>query len=244
MTSYQAIFRRYEKKYILTSHQYQQLMSAFAEKFTANVYGEYSVHNIYFDTDQDEIIRTSIERPIYKEKMRMRWYGALQEETEAFVELKKKFDGIVYKRRIAMPFSDAVKYLLQDELPPKDSQILHEIQWVRQRYHLHPAAQIFYDRKAFCCKDNDQLRMTFDTNLKASGLLDIGISNENLALLQNNEVAQVALLPANTHLMELKIPNAMPVWMSHVLSELKIFPTSFSKYGTYYKIAKGGNCCA
>lgn len=234
MQSYQAVFKRYEKKYMLTTDQYEQLLKALEGRFVADKYGSYNIRNIYFDTDNDELIRTSVEKPVYKEKLRLRCYGMPHGDDEVFVELKKKFDGVVYKRRISMTLNDAQHYLYADELPEKDSQILHEIEWVRQRYHLKPAACISYDREAYCGVENKQLRVTFDTN----------ILGRDYILQLDKECFGLPILPEGIVLMEVKIPDAMPVWLSHIFSELKIFPTSFSKYGTYYKTIKGGKYCA
>ena len=238
----QEIFKRYEKKYILEEQQYLALMSRLVTKMTADDYGLHTISNIYFDTEDYELIRTSIEKPEYKEKLRLRCYGKAEEDGSVFVELKKKLDGVVYKRRVEMKLTDARKYLYYGIYPERDNQILREIDYTAGRYNLKPAASISYDRLAFFGKEDGELRVTFDHNIRCR--------NHTLDLSKGPFGTQ--LLEPGQMLMEVKIPGAMPMWMSRLFAELMIYPVSYSKYGTYYKeyllyssvLKKGGNACA
>lgn len=237
----QDVFKRYEKKYILTQNQFHGLMITLNQSMTMDQYGKHKICNIYYDTLDYELIRTSLEKPEYKEKVRLRSYGVPTEEDTVFLELKKKFDGVVYKRRAAMTLREADTYLKEQVRPKQDSQILRELDYTIQRYDLKPAIYLSYDRIAYYGNENPELRVTFDTNIRGrSFALDLSQGSFGTNVLDKDLV-----------LMEVKIPGAMPVWMSGLFSRLNIFPVSFSKYGTYYKkyILKhhretGGRICA
>jgi len=221
----QEVFKRYEKKYLLNQKQYQKLFTILKKNLTVDEYGKHTICNIYFDTPDYELIRTSLTKPIYKEKLRLRSYGIPNSADTVYLELKKKFDGIVYKRRIGMPLSSAENYLYHKQHPDMEHQILNEADWVLNKYDLVPAAYIAYERIALFDNENPDLRMTFDFNIRC---------RENRLNLEKGDFG-VTLLDPGQVLMEVKIPNAMPVWMSHIFSELDIFPVSYSKYGMFYK---------
>lgn len=228
----QEIFKRYEKKYLLTDQQYSRLFGRLSREMCVDEYGKHRISNIYFDTKDYELIRTSIEKPEYKEKLRLRVYGTATEDSMAFVELKKKYDGIVYKRRIPMPLSAAEKYLFYGIRPREDGQILREIDYTFRRYDLKPAAYIAYERLAMFGKQDSQLRVTFDKNVCGrSYAMDLRCGFFGTPVMEKGAV-----------LMEVKVPGAMPLWMSSLFSELKIYPASFSKYGTYYQKELCRNC--
>lgn len=235
------IFQRYEKKYLLNERQYLGLMSSLASKMTVDQYGRHTIQNIYFDTEDYQMIRTSIEKPAYKEKLRVRSYGITGDEDFVYIELKKKIQGIVYKRRIPMRLLDARKYLYYGIYPEKDSQVIREVSYVLSKYNAKPVVYLSYERIAFYGNANQDLRVTFDTNIRArQSALDLSQGNYGSRILSNQQL-----------LMEVKIPGAMPVWMSHLFSELGIYPTAFSKYGTYYRqfiaekyFVQGGKICA
>lgn len=223
--AYQAVFERFEKKYLLDYPQYTALKAELETKMTADAYGLYPIRNLYFDTEDFRLIRTSLEKPVYKEKLRLRSYGAPAPGENVFMELKKKFRGIVYKRRISLPYEEATAYLLHGERPGKESQILQEIDWFMDFYHPEPKVYLAYDRLAYFGKDDPELRVTFDQNIRWRGA--------PLDLVKNGP--DRGLLPEDILLMEIKLPGAMPFWMSRLLSRLEIFPTSFSKYGLCYR---------
>lgn len=224
MKKMQCVFQRYEKKYVMTKTQYDGLLEKIAPYMELDAYGKHTICNIYYDTESYELIRTSIEKPSYKEKLRIRSYGVADKDSNVFLELKKKVNGIVYKRRVCMNYQDAMKYLESRYVPVK-SQILKEIDWFLDWYH--PTEKIFiaYDRMAYIGKENENLRMTFDFAIRwRKEQVDLTAGDYGEEILKDDEV-----------LMEIKIPMAMPVWMSDVLNELEIFPVSFSKYGVCYK---------
>ena len=162
----QSCFRRYEKKYLLTEEQYRAVRSGMAPFMKEDIYPHYSISNIYFDTDNYDLIRASLEKPVYKEKLRMRSYGVPGRFDTVFVEIKKKFDGVVYKRRITMQMQDAVRYLCGAGRS-EGSQISREIDYFLRLYRPQPKVFIAYDREAYAAADGGQLRITFDTDLRA-----------------------------------------------------------------------------
>lgn len=221
----QQSFKRVEKKYLLTPAQYNALLDGMGPYMKADEYGRYTICNIYYDTDNFELIRTSLEKPIYKEKLRLRSYGTPTDDKKVFVEIKKKFDHVVYKRRTVMPCAEAVGYLAGDIYPEKEDQICHEIDWFLNVHQPKPKVFIAYDRVALAGVENEELRVTFDTNLRWR---DYDLD------LRKGDHGQ-PILPQDRILMEIKIPGTAPVWLSRLLSEVGAFPTSFSKYGTCYK---------
>lgn len=217
-----SIFKRYEKKYLINEDQYKALREMTADLFVPDEFGKSVIMNIYFDTPTDMLIRRSIEKPVYKEKLRLRTYGVPNADSNAFVEIKKKFKKVVYKRRVKMKYSEAYDYLINGMPPPKQTQITNEIDWFLKYYgDVRPAMVISYERVAMFSKENKDLRITYDENiLWRRNDLDLSLG-----------VYGNSLLPDKHYLMEIKIPGAMPVWLAHMLDELKIYPTSFSKYG-------------
>lgn len=241
MTQSQDVFKRYEKKYLLTQKQYEKLKNQLGEYMEIDNYGLHKICNIYFDTDNYDLIRTSIEKPVYKEKLRIRSYGVPKMNDMVFLELKKKYKGIVYKRRVKLTLEEAQNFLVKGEQPKVCNQVIGEINWFLKSYNPVPKAYISYDRYALFGKEDPNLRITFDQN--------ITYRNSCLDLSKGSWGTQI-LKPGNM-LMEIKIPQCMPLWLSQILAKLEIFPTSFSKYGACYKeyiiyeeTLKGGNICA
>ena len=229
------IFQRVEKKYLLTREQYEYLVKAISPYMAPDRYGETEIRNIYFDNSDNELIETSLLKPAYKEKLRLRSYGVPNTDSTVFFEIKKKYRGIVYKRRISMKLHEAYAYIDGGKLPESiGGNIPAEIDYMMNRYRLSPKAFISYRRVAWAGKDDPDLRITFDRDI-TSRYDDTRL--ESTA--QGNK-----LLPEDNYLMEIKIPGAMPLWLAHVLSEKNIFPHSFSKFGTAHiqnqiKIASG-----
>lgn len=221
----QSCFQRFEKKYFLTRAQYAALLDGMSPYLRPDAYGRYTICNIYYDTDNYQLIRTSLEKPVYKEKLRMRSYGVPGDGGNVFVELKKKFDGVVYKRRVVMEVGEAVDYLSGAARPCQEGQICHEIDWFLNSYRPTPKVFIAYDREALAGREDPELRVTFDTNLRWR--------DSELDLRRGDYGARI--LPDDRILMEIKIPGTAPVWLGHLLSETGVFPTSFSKYGACYQ---------
>ena len=158
----QMIFKRYEMKYLLNRTQYRQITKAFDGRMKPDIHGKNTILSLYFDTPDDLLIRRSLEKPLYKEKLRVRSYGIADTDTTVFVELKKKYQSVVYKRRIAMSEEEARRYLLS-HASVMDTQISREIDYCLSHYHnLIPRMLLSYDRAAFYAMDNPQFRITFD----------------------------------------------------------------------------------
>lgn len=224
MSEVQSCFRRYEKKYLLTPEQYAAVKRGMASWMKPDEHPNYTICNIYFDTENYDLIRTSLEKPVYKEKLRLRSYGVPGSRDPAFVEIKKKYDGVVYKRRVTLQTMDAARWL-SGRRPGDGSQISREIDWFLQFYRPEPKVFLAYDREAYAAADGGELRITFDTDIRVrSNDLDLRSGDHAVPLLESDQI-----------LMEIKIPGAAPMWLARLLSNNSIFPTSFSKYGTYYK---------
>ena len=219
-------FQRYEVKYFLTPEQRASLMPVLEAHFQMDEYGLHTISNLYYDTDNYEITRNSIDRPVYKEKLRVRAYGVPQPETgRVFVELKKKYEHVVYKRRIALPVAEADRLLNHGEDPPgADPQITHEIRHFMEHYQPKPKVYLSYRRIAMAGTQDPELRITMDQELLWR--------TEDLDLTHGSYGRHI--LPEETTLMEIKVPGAMPLWLARALSDLGIYRTSFSKIGACY----------
>lgn len=223
--AYQTIFKRYELKYLLTRDQQAQLLQVMQPYMALDKYGHTTIRNIYFDTNTYRLIRRSLEKPSYKEKLRIRSYAKAEPESPVFVELKKKYQSVVYKRRVVMPEREAVGWLYGGKEHPSPSQIADEIDYFRSFYDtLHPAVFLSYEREAYYSLGGDDFRVTFDENILSR--------EEELSL--KAEVWGMPLLQENQVLMEIKTPGGIPLWMTHFLTQQNLFQTSFSKYGTAY----------
>ncbi|WP_034445150.1 polyphosphate polymerase domain-containing protein [Butyrivibrio sp. AE2032] len=225
MAGFKDVFQRIEVKYLLDDTQYTELMKRLENMAAIDSYGKTSILNIYFDTPDFKLIERSLDKPIYKEKLRLRTYGTAKDDTNAFIEIKKKYKGVVYKRRISMPYSEAIDYLVNGKPIEKRSQISDEIDYFLQYYKgIRPAMAISYDRIAMAGIEDPDLRITFDTNIRWR--------TDKLSLKEGNRGKDI-LLPGQ-HLMELKIAGAMSMELARILDELNIRKTSFSKYGKGY----------
>jgi len=221
----QTVFKRYELKFLLTAEQKARLLPELEKHMLLDKYGRTLIKNLYFDTDTYRLIRRSLEKPDYKEKLRIRSYGDTSPDSTVFVELKKKYDGVVYKRRIPMEERAAMAWFRDWENPP-ESQIAEEIRYFAGYYEtLHPTVYLSYEREAYYCKDGGDFRLTFDDNILCR--------QDNLSLCSANY--GTPLLPKNNVLMEVKCPGGMPMWLTKWLSREKLYKTSFSKYGTAYQ---------
>ena len=231
--AYQSVFKRYELKYLLTCDQQQTIIDTMKSHMEPDHYGITQIHNIYYDTDNFRLIRSSLDKPLYKEKMRLRSYSLCSGDDPVFLELKKKYDGIVYKRRLQLPHEHAVAWISGDKSKMPDSQIGREIAWFIDFYkELKPTIFLSYERQAWYSLDGSDFRVTFDRNIQSR--------TEDLQL--SSSCSGTALLPPDAVLMELKTTGGIPLWMTNILTQNKIFKTSFSKYGTAYQktIYKGG----
>ena len=223
--AYQSVFKRYELKYLLTKEQKDAVLTAADKYMQLDKYGKTTIRNIYFDTENYRLIRRSMEKPLYKEKLRIRSYKLADHGSDVFVELKKKYKGVVYKRRIAIPESAAMDWVARTAPPPEDSQIVREIDYFISMYGpLYPSVFLSYDREAYYERDGGDFRVTFDSNIL--------VRQTDMSLCKEAWGAEI--LDPSLTLMELKCTGGMPLWMAKTLSENKIRKTSFSKYGTAY----------
>lgn len=222
LTSYTNTFKRYEKKYLMDELQYIYLRAELKKHMLEDEYGKHTISNLYYDTDSYEIIRRSIEKPHYKEKLRLRSYGTASKDSPVFFELKKKYNKEVFKRRVSLTIDEVDAYFENRE---QNNQILKEIDWFVNMYQPVPKIFIAYDRLALYGIKDSAVRITFDTDVRfRSDDLCLSKGDYGKGLLENGQV-----------LMEIKIQGAMPIWLSGILTNLSIYPTSFSKYGQCYK---------
>ena len=219
------VFERYEIKYLLNREQKKVVMAAIEKHMQPDSFGRSTIRNIYYDTDNYRLVRRSLEHPIYKEKLRVRSYCTAKPGDQVFVELKKKYNSMVYKRRTELLEKDVADYLAGRIPAPKPCQITDEIDYFCRFYEtLAPKVFLSYEREAYFEKDGGGFRVTFDENIlwRTTDLsLEAGVYGENL------------LRPGET-LMEIKTPGGIPLWMVDVLTEQRLHKTSFSKYGNAY----------
>jgi len=224
MTDTQLTLKRYEKKYLLSAAQLERLWPGLEPYLKPDRFFDSTVRSIYYDSPSYTLIRSSLGKPVYKEKLRLRSYGGADSDGAVFVELKKKFDGMVYKRRIQMAEAAAEQWLGGGP-QPEDCQIVREINYLmRSRGPLSPRVFIVCDRLAYAARDGSELRITFDRSIRwRSAELHFSSGDHGEEL----------LMPGQT-LMEIKLPGSAPLWLARLLSECSVFPTGFSKYGTCY----------
>jgi len=200
-----------------------------ANKMTIDRGGEYLVKNFYYDTRNWEIIRESIEKPLYKEKLRLRFYNQYHPQSMGYLELKKKFDGVVYKRRIAFSLEEIKNRCIREIVSGTDSQISREINFFLHNRDVLEKVYIAYKRTAYNGINNEEsLRVSFDRDILFR--LNTG---DDLAVCEQEEDC-LYILDDDHLVMEIKTANAIPLWLTNTLSENKIFPVSFSKYGVCY----------
>lgn len=223
-----SVFERYENKYLLNKYQSQNLLSRLNGAITQDQYGKHTICTMYYDTDDFAVIRRCLEKPKFREKLRLRSYGVPSADKTVYLELKKKIASVTYKRRIPLPLNEANNYIEKGKTPAYDDQlakqIFGEIDWYINNQTLNSKAVICYDRVAMFANNDPNLRLTIDANIRWRDY-DLSLEKGDHGSL---------LLPPSTYLLEIKTLNALPLWLTNVLSDLKIYPTSFSKYGTVY----------
>lgn len=225
--AFQTVFKRYELKYLLTEEQKQKVLAAMKPYMELDQYGRTTIRNIYFDTDSYRLIRRSIDKPAYKEKLRIRSYDKASPESTVFVELKKKYKHVVYKRRVSLTEREAMAWMhgtAHDR--HENAQISEEVDYFLRYYKtLRPTVFLSYEREAYYATDGTDFRVTFDDTILCR--------QEDLSL--ESDVYGTPLLPEGMTLMEIKCSGGIPLWMTRVLSEEHIYKASFSKYGTAYQ---------
>lgn len=226
MAQIQYTFKRYEQKYLLTAARYEELMPELRRQMVEDRYGRYPICNIYYDTEDYKLIRASVEKPAYKEKFRIRSYGVPDRDSVVFAEIKKKYNGVVYKRRVASPPAEIERFITGGVPLPEDPQIQREIRWLLQAYRPEPRVFLGYERVALTGKEDSSFRITFDQNLR--------YRTYDLDLCKGVNGTQVLGDGDDRIIMEIKTAAAAPLWLVSLLSGQGIYPTSFSKYGTCY----------
>lgn len=217
-------FKRYEKKYLLTRDKYEKFRGEVDRHMQVDEFGLDTINNIYYDTGQYDMIRESIEKPVYKEKIRLRGYGDIKSGDTVYLELKKKYRGIVYKRRATMKLEEAYKAVTAGCIEKADTQILRELDYVLSFYKPEPKVYLAYDRVALYDKKGSDLRVTFDFNIRyRTDDLDMSHGDYGDYIMTEDSV-----------LLEIKASAAYPFWLIKLLENLEIYPISFSKYGTVY----------
>jgi SPX domain protein involved in polyphosphate accumulation len=220
----QSVFKRYETKYLLTPGQYAAISEKILLHMNSDSYGEYLVQNLYFDTKDWDVIQASLEKPRYKEKLRLRCYGTPEDGSHLFLELKKKYDSVVYKRRIAFEGDVLKNTPVRAAVSDEPSQISRELEYYLLKNAVSEKIYISYHRTAFAGISDEGLRVTFDSGIRFR-LDRLGFSNPDEGQF---------ILPRDYTLMEIKALGGMPLWLARGLSEQAVFPTSFSKYGECY----------
>lgn len=229
-----ATFKRYEKKYLISRAQLDEIMPTLLEHMELDPFclngNEYRIYSIYYDTDNHDVIRHNSSSPVYKEKMRIRsYYDVKEPEDEIFMELKKKSEGQGNKRRIKLKIKELEPFVNEGILPETEgylpAQVAKELQYYLKRNKVHPALYVQYDRLALFGKDNKDFRVTFDRNVRTRRCnFQFGESDED-----------ELLLPEDMYIMEIKILGSIPLWLAHLLSEKELYSRGFSKYGVKYK---------
>ena len=217
--AYQMTFKRYELKYLLNKKEKEEILLAMKPHMKLDDYGRTVIRNIYFDTENFRLIRRSLEKPVYKEKLRIRSYKPVQITDPVFVEIKKKYKSVVYKRRLLLPEKTVMESFRTGEPLPVCSQIGDEIQYFREYYkNLQPSVFLSYEREAFHSLDGSDFRVTFDENIL--------YRRNDISL--GSEIYGHPLLGKQQTLMEIKTSGGIPLWMSETLTKHHLYKTSFS----------------
>ncbi len=220
-------FERYETKFLLNPDQYREVMPLMREKMEEDRYGVYTICNIYYDCAGYDLIRNSLEHPEYKEKFRLRSYGTPKDGDKIFAEIKRKYEGVVYKRRIEGTSDEILSFLdgngAADDITGSE-QIEKEIRNFFSRWQPEPKAFIGYERLALAGKDDPNFRITFDWNMRwREDRLDLRDGDDGKLILPDDHVV-----------MEVKSGAGIPLWLTSILSKYHVYQQGFSKYGTCY----------
>lgn len=224
-------FARVETKYLISVFQAETIGNALeARGFVRPDFGSPKVQSLYYDTPDLEVIRASLERPVYKEKLRLRAYGEPGGLKQSFVEIKKKYNGVVYKRRTLMPLQEAMEGLRRGCLPASAGQVGREAAWLANSRGLVPSAVIAYNRDAWFHPEDPGVRVTVDRDLSfRDWSLNLNVPGGNLPI-----------LPDDVRLLEIKTGGALPVWLARLLQDCGARRAHFSKYGQAYRMYLAG----
>ncbi len=214
-----SVISRYEVKYYISFDTYHKLMNFIKDYLVRDKYYHETIYNLYFDNDYYELINNSIDKPIYKEKVRLRSYCKVNNDTDVFLEIKKKYNNNSNKRRVRIKYIEYLNYINLGTIPKCDKQIISEIDYCFKKYNLKPKIKIVYDRYAYILKRDTDFRITFDTNIRYN-IDDFNFDNNNDIMYMNDG-----------YIMEIKASSGIPIWLKEVLDSLSIYPISYSKVG-------------
>ena len=229
---YESKFNRIEQKYLLTKEQYQELFRCIDDFIEKDKFYSSKICNVYFDNVNEELTTHSIEKPLFKQKVRLRSYGVPSLDDDVFLEVKTKYKSVVTKRRIKIGLKEFYEYFKGDKKNLK-KQIMSEIDYLFRYFDLKPFYFLAYDRKSYHGRDDNELRITIDENLR---------SRRNDLFLEKGDEGNY-YFDNEIYIMEIKYLNALPLWLVQRLSDLRIYPTSFSKLGSVYKKNRRENLC-
>lgn len=219
------VFRRRELKFIVNEQQRQELEQIMAQRMIPDRFGRSTICNLYYDTPDFRLIRHSLEKPVYKEKLRLRSYGRVEPGVDVFLEMKKKYKGVVYKRRVEVTEDEAAAFMERQAPLPKDGQIAREMVYFRDFYReLAPRVYLSYEREGWFDPQDGGFRMTLDRNIR--------FRTTDLSLSSPIDGRQI--LPPELSLLEVKASGGIPMWLTEHLSRNHIHKQSFSKYGRAY----------
>lgn len=220
----ETLLARYETKYLLSETQKRELLVRLEKLIKPDLYPEETIMSLYYDNENHDLVIRSLDKPVYKEKIRLRSYGIPQEDSIVFLEFKRKFNKVVYKRRYPLTYKEASDFMSGKKIT-EHNQILEELGYAKDFYRLKPSYLLSYDRVSFISKDEPSVRMTFDSEVMGR--------DYDFDLTKGTYGKQIN--PPGTILLEIKCLGSMPMWLVKNLSELKIYNTSYSKYGNAYR---------
>ncbi len=219
------VMTRYELKYLTDRGQTAFLISRLRGHMEPDRYGLTTIASLYYDTPDRRLIRASLEKPGFKEKLRLRSYGPASEDSPVFLELKRKASGIVYKRRVQTVLPEVRRFFAGENGLFENRQISRELSWFRDSGGpLEPACLVIYDRVAWFEPGGD-LRLTIDFNPR--------YRTEHMDL--SGSMDGIPLCPEGSAILEIKVQRAMPLWLAAILDDGRIYKSSFSKYGEAYR---------
>ncbi|SFE49436.1 polyphosphate polymerase domain-containing protein [Alteribacillus iranensis] len=228
------IFQRYELKYLIPFHVYEEIAETLIrsnkmryDKFGDGL-GRYNIVSLYFDSEDKKIYYETRNKLNFRQKLRLRVYDDATLDSPSFLEVKQKFNKVVNKRRTKLPLRKAYEYLKAEakndvsQFEPTNVQIMKEAESFRSLYHLQPRVVVSYDRQAFHGIEDSDLRVTFDYNLMAR--------DNNLRIEDGPD--GVHFVDPNLVVMEVKVSQSVPLWLSRLLSEFQCPRQSVSKFCT------------
>ena len=230
--AYANTLKRREMKFLLNEDQYRLMKEEIPRYMTEDMYGLHTIMNIYLDNINDDLIRNSIEKSAYREKLRLRAYGkTAEDDAAAFLEIKKKFGGVTYKRRLEGSYKELFGYVSDGTAPDisdtadfEHKQVFREIDYLVKWRSLIPKVVICYDREAFFGNEDNEFRLTFDGNIR--------FRRSDVDLRSGDSGEKIRSAPYR--IMEVKSAGSVPMWLVKILSENRIYQNSFSKYAAIY----------